>query len=67
MSTDNDDHSGSNKEAATEDNVKKIYKTILNDKVKLFEVIGALKILRERLGYIMNIRVWASTVQSGCR
>lgn len=57
MSTDNDDHSGSNKEAATEDNVKKIYKTILNDKVKLFEVIGALKILRERLGYIMNIRV----------
>lgn len=55
MSTEDDARSGRPKEAVTNEKIKKGHKIILdNRKVKLIEIAETLKILKERVGHIVN-------------
>jgi hypothetical protein len=55
MSIKDDANSGRPKEAATDENIKKVHKIILNDrKVKLIEIAETLKISKERVGQIVH-------------
>ncbi|GFV78241.1 putative DD34D transposase [Trichonephila clavipes] len=55
MSTEDDARSGHSKEAVTDENIKKVYKIIFdNRKVKLIEIAETLKISKERVVHIVN-------------
>jgi hypothetical protein len=55
MSIEDDADSGRPKEAVSDENIKKVYKIILNDrKVKLIEIAETLKISKERVGHIVH-------------
>jgi hypothetical protein len=55
MSIEDDARSGRPKEAVTDENIKKVYIIILDDrKVKLMEIAGTLKISKERVRHIVH-------------
>jgi hypothetical protein len=55
MSIEDDLNSGRPKEAVSDENIKKVYKIILNDrKVKMIEIAETLKISKERVGHIVH-------------
>ncbi|KAF7282668.1 hypothetical protein GWI33_002207 [Rhynchophorus ferrugineus] len=55
MSTEDGERSGRPKEVVTDENIKKIYKIILNDrKLKLNEIADTLKMSTERVHHIIH-------------